>query len=59
MKCFFFFYEDNLDLMIMVAARTASSDTQVVVSITVARARKDTSVLHSLPQERNGSTAHE
>jgi len=59
MKCFFFFYEDNLDLMIMVAARTASSDTQVVVSITVARARKDTSVLHSLPQERNGSTARE
>ena len=45
--------------MIMVAARTASSDTHVVDSITVARTRKDTSVLHSLPQERKGSTTRE
>ena len=45
--------------MIVVAARTASSDTQVLDSITVARTRKDTSVLHSLPQERNGPTTCE
>ena len=45
--------------MIMVAARTASSDTQVGDSITVARTWKDTSVLHSLSQSRNGPTTCE
>ena len=48
-----------MDLMIVVAARTASSDTQVVDSITVARARNETSVLHSLPQVRKGPTTRE
>ena len=48
-----------MDLMIVVAARTASSATQVLDSMTAARARKETSVLQSLPQERNGPTADE
>ena len=48
-----------MDLMIVVAARTASSATQVLDSMTAARARKEISVLQSLPQERNGPTADE
>ena len=45
--------------MIVDAAMTAASDTQVVDSITLARTRKAFSVEHSLPHKRNGSTTFE
>ena len=45
--------------MIVDAARTAASDTQVLDSITLARTRKAFSVEHSLPHKRNGSTTFE